>query len=247
MVVDSDLSNYKDFIDSITKKYPPGYLEVSHVQYYDNVLKNFPEVKSDQDLMSMFDVHSKEKVVEMFVTYCDPSEKFEPITEWEFDVEEQPENNTEEDDDDYLRNPLPENEYVGVDEEIMYLDIVPVNEVHGAPVHAPGCSEKEKKKALAEDGSEDESEDGLEDEFEDEDETEDDEDQPYEEVNPHSIADFDEVDPPMEVGTTYGSMYVFKLALCQHAIKHEFEFNTTKKLQPTSPVLSTRSKRRLSL
>jgi hypothetical protein len=47
MVVDSDLSNYKDFIDSVTKKYPPGYLEVSHVQYYDNVLKNFSEVKSD--------------------------------------------------------------------------------------------------------------------------------------------------------------------------------------------------------
>jgi len=87
MVVDSDLSNYKDFIDSVTEKYPPGYLEIPHVQYYDNVLKNFPVVKSDQDLMSMFDVHSKEKVVEMFVAYCDPSEKFEPITKWEFDVE----------------------------------------------------------------------------------------------------------------------------------------------------------------
>jgi hypothetical protein len=31
MVVDSDLSNYKDFIDSITNKYPPGYLEVAYV------------------------------------------------------------------------------------------------------------------------------------------------------------------------------------------------------------------------
>ena len=96
MVVDSDLSNYKDFIDSVTEKYPPGYLEIPHVQYYDNVLKNFPVVKSDQDLMSMFDVHSKEKVVEMFVAYCDPSEKFEPITKWEFDVEGQPANNIEE-------------------------------------------------------------------------------------------------------------------------------------------------------
>ena len=141
MVVDSDLSNYKDFIDSVTEKYPPGYLEIPHVQYYDNVLKNFPVVKSDQDLMSMFDVHSKEKVVEMFVAYCDPSEKLEPITKWEFDVEGQPANNIEEDDDDYLRNPLPENEHVGVDEEIMYLDIVPVN-----AVDVPGCSEKGKEK-----------------------------------------------------------------------------------------------------
>jgi len=73
MVVDSDLSNYKDFIESVTDKYPPGYLEVAHVQYYDVVLKNFSEVKSDHDLMSMFDIHCKEKVVQMFVSYCDPS------------------------------------------------------------------------------------------------------------------------------------------------------------------------------
>ena len=73
MVVDSDLSNYKDFIESVTDKYPAGYLEVAHVQYYDVVLRNFPEVKSDHDLMSMFDIHCKEKVVQMFVSYCDPS------------------------------------------------------------------------------------------------------------------------------------------------------------------------------
>jgi hypothetical protein len=169
----------------------------------------------------MFDVHSKEKVVEMFVAYCDPSEKFEPITEWEFDVEGQHENNTEEDDDDYLRNPLSENEHVGVDEEIIYLDTVSVN-----AVDVPGCSEKGKEKAVAEDGLEDESENGSENEFEDEDELEAAEDEPYEEVNHHPIADFDEEDPPMELGTTYHNMYVFKLALCQHAIKHEFEFNT---------------------
>ena len=92
IVVDSDLSSYKDFIESVTDKYPAGYLEVAHVQYYDVVLKNFPEVKSDHDLMSMFDIHYKEKVVQMFVSYCDPSETFEPITEWEFVGEGQPEN-----------------------------------------------------------------------------------------------------------------------------------------------------------
>ncbi|KAG2563962.1 hypothetical protein PVAP13_8KG377102 [Panicum virgatum] len=75
MVVDSDLSNYKDFIESVTGKYPVDYLEVAHVQYYDIVLKNFSE-----------------KVVQMFVSYCDPSKTFEPITEWEFVGEGQPEN-----------------------------------------------------------------------------------------------------------------------------------------------------------
>lgn len=44
------------------EKYPLGYLEVAHVQYYDNVVKNFPEVKSDQDLMSMFDIHVRRKL-----------------------------------------------------------------------------------------------------------------------------------------------------------------------------------------
>jgi hypothetical protein len=41
MVVDSDFPNYKDFIESVIEKYPPGYMEVAHVQYYDNVLRTF--------------------------------------------------------------------------------------------------------------------------------------------------------------------------------------------------------------
>jgi hypothetical protein len=57
-------SNYKDFTESVVEKYPLGYLEVLHVQYYDTVLKTFPEVKLDCD--------NKEKIVEMFIAYCDP-------------------------------------------------------------------------------------------------------------------------------------------------------------------------------
>jgi hypothetical protein len=41
----------------------------------------------------MFDMHNKENIVEMFIVCCDPSETFEPITEWEFVIEGQPENN----------------------------------------------------------------------------------------------------------------------------------------------------------
>ena len=33
MVVDSEKTNYKDLIQSVVDKYPPGYLEVPHVQY----------------------------------------------------------------------------------------------------------------------------------------------------------------------------------------------------------------------
>ena len=72
-----------------------------------------------------------------------------------------------------------------------------------------------------------EAEDDSEDEFDDN--TEDDsEEEVYEEVNPHPILDFDQEDPPMEARSTYRHMSEFKLALCQHAIKHEFGFKTEK-------------------
>ena len=87
MVVDSEKTNYKDFIQSVVDKYPPVYLEVPHVQYYDDVLRTFSEVKSNQDLLTMFDMHYKKKVVVLFIAYCDPSESFQPISEWNFEGE----------------------------------------------------------------------------------------------------------------------------------------------------------------
>nr|BAD54588.1 hypothetical protein [Oryza sativa Japonica Group] len=123
----TDRTCFMDFVQSVVDKYPPGYLEVAHVQHYD-VLKTFPEVNSDQELLVMFDLHNKKKVVEMFIVYSDPSEPFKPINEWEFEEEEQPDNNIEPDGDNYLSNPNPLNEHVGVDEESMYLDSVPVNQ-----------------------------------------------------------------------------------------------------------------------
>ena len=96
--IDSDLTNYKDLVESITTLYSPRYLEGVHVHYYDDVLKAFPEIKSDQDLMSMFEKHAKTKVVQMFFAYCDPSEPYEPITEYS-DVHIQSNNNIEGDED----------------------------------------------------------------------------------------------------------------------------------------------------
>jgi len=42
-VVDSDTTNFKDFIESIVNQYPPGYQEVVHVHYYDSYLAAFPD------------------------------------------------------------------------------------------------------------------------------------------------------------------------------------------------------------
>lgn len=78
-VVDCDLINYKDFIESVVEQYPPGYLEVAHIQYYDEASKTFPEVKCDKELMSMFEKYMQRKVVDMFIAYCDPLEPYVPI------------------------------------------------------------------------------------------------------------------------------------------------------------------------
>ena len=42
MVVDSDKINYENIVESVVEKYPPGYLKVAHIQYYDEGLKSFP-------------------------------------------------------------------------------------------------------------------------------------------------------------------------------------------------------------
>jgi len=63
----------------VVEKYPPGYLKVAHIQYYDEGLKSFPKVKTDQELMSMFDKHLKRKVVTMFVVYRGHSDPYEHV------------------------------------------------------------------------------------------------------------------------------------------------------------------------
>jgi hypothetical protein len=40
--------------------------------------------------------------------------------------------------------------------------------------------------------------------------------------------DYDRDNPPMEVGSTYPNMEEFRLALSQHAIENEFEYNMKK-------------------
>ena len=80
MVVDLDKINYEDLIESVVEKYPLCYLEVAHIQYYDEGLKSFLEVKTDQELMSMFDKHLNRKVVIMFVVYQGSSDPYELVT-----------------------------------------------------------------------------------------------------------------------------------------------------------------------
>uniref|UniRef100_A0A8I7B8P9 Uncharacterized protein n=1 Tax=Hordeum vulgare subsp. vulgare TaxID=112509 RepID=A0A8I7B8P9_HORVV len=62
LYIDSDLTIYKDLVESILERYPPRYLEVAHVQYYDPFLKIYPEVTCDQQLVSIFEKHSRKRL-----------------------------------------------------------------------------------------------------------------------------------------------------------------------------------------
>ena len=100
-IIDSDLTNYMGLVESIVEKYPPGYLEVARVQYCDANLQTYPEVKSDQELMDIFEKHSMSKVVQIFIVYCDPSEPYEPKSEWHCHMQSKADSNIEQDEDHY--------------------------------------------------------------------------------------------------------------------------------------------------
>lgn len=161
-VFDSGLINFKDLVDSIVEQYPPGYMEVAHRQYQDDILRIFLEIKTDQELMYMFERHVHTNVAVMFIVYTDPFEPFHPITEWpseELGTQKETKNNTQSDADNYLQNPLIENEFVGVDEKVMYLTSEPVTDVNVAVTHA---QEKDREYGTEED--EDDSESKVEEE-----------------------------------------------------------------------------------
>ena len=96
-----------------------------------------------------------------------------------------------------------------------------------APMSAPVNEVVQKEHDLDDDSESGSAADSaLEDDSEDEEEV--DEEDEYEEKSHHQIVGYDEDNPPMKVGSIYPTMAEFKLALCQHAIKHEFEFKTEK-------------------
>ena len=122
MVVDSDRTNFKDLVESVVEKYPPGYMEVAHIQYYDEALKTFPEINSDHELMCMFSKHRKRRVIIMFITYRGSSDPFVPVIKWDFNDNFRTKNTIEIDEGAHFRNPKAHKEHVGVEKETIYLE-----------------------------------------------------------------------------------------------------------------------------
>lgn len=244
-VVDSDLCNFKDFVREIVDQFPHGYQEIVHVFYYDDV-KKYSEVRTDQELLAMFSKHVDSKKVRMTITYTEPrdvpiAECCHPEISAGLDIpctpslaapslgaasqstehvssqhskpttSKQPVEPSDEPDDDdgCLPNPKPHKEHVGVHDEGVYY-AAPKTHVEGGGLGAQSESDSE---SGSESDKEYEEEDGL---------------IGKDPVLPKPNVAYDPNDPPMSVGSLYPNISQFRLALSQHAIKNEFEYNTEK-------------------
>jgi hypothetical protein len=251
-VVDSDLCNFKDFVREIVDQFPHGYQELVHVFYYSNVTKGSSQVRTDQELLEMFSNHVDSKVVHMTITYTDPkdmpiscmcfhpeiseglnipctpsivcpslaaasqSTQPTPLPSQPTTSQHPPEpsdgsdvDSDDDPDDGILANPEPQNEHVGVDDEEIYFP-TPNTHVGGNDVGEESGSDSQSD---SESDVEFEEEDGL---------------IGQDPLPPVPIVAYDRDDPPMSVGSIYPNMAEFRLALSQHAIKYEFEFNIEK-------------------
>jgi hypothetical protein len=106
------------------------------------------------------------------------------------------------DDDENLANPEPQNEYVSVDDEGLYLAIHKRHMIEESDSASDSKSDEE---------------------YEEEDDLVGKDPLPL-----VPVTAYDRDDPPINVGSQYPNMEQFKLALSQHAIKYEFEYDTKK-------------------
>lgn len=243
-VVDSDTTNFKDFVDDILHTYPCVPTEVVKLYYFCDESNSHVQVCTDQDLVAMFAKHDATKTIRLSIGYFDVSKPDVPIPDWSSSskpavgeaskstlnaasetitadcvpsaitvgqTSSQPtEPSQNEAADTYLMNPHPEYEHVGVDVEGMYSDV----DVDMSDKAKLGKDHKEEY-IPSSDSDEEDSEYDFSDDEEHQDPV-----PPHEPVQVHNNND-----PPMNVGAIYANMNVFRLALAQHSIKHEFEYD----------------------
>ncbi|CAN6289119.1 unnamed protein product [Urochloa humidicola] len=110
--------------------------------------------------------------------------------------------------DEHLKNPEPQNEHVGVDDECLYI-AAPTPKAHMVQdIDSDSDSDSDSQS-----DEEYEEEEGL---------------VGKDPLPPVPIIAYDRDDLPMSVGSLYPNIKEFRMALSQHAIRHEFEFNTEK-------------------
>jgi hypothetical protein len=249
--IDKDTTNYKYFVDEYAKEYPWGLNETLHLSYLDDTLKSYVDVRSDQDMMAMFGRFESSKYIEIKanIVPCTTDQTMIDNTE---NAPQPPSPSSTKPvllQTTYLSNPFPMFEHVGVDEEGMYgveivhVHIPSVGMVDKEHINVDNDKSENEESSEKEESSEDEGSSEKEESSEDVGSSE------KEEINERTttvvemvedwvvqdvILDFtplvvyDKEDPPMTVGSIYSSIAEFKVALSQHAIKNEREFDREK-------------------
>ena len=71
-VVDSDTTNFKDFVDEILDQFPCGYGDVVKLFYFCSESKSNIQIHSDQGLMHMCAKHMNSKCCYLSIAYHKP-------------------------------------------------------------------------------------------------------------------------------------------------------------------------------
>ncbi|KAG2588400.1 hypothetical protein PVAP13_5NG332843 [Panicum virgatum] len=141
-VVDADFTNFRDLVDEVLEKYPPCSNEIASLFYFSMDRKTNIQICSDQDLVEMFAKHKASKCCLLSVCYHNPDSEPPEIPTWEFSgtvhsieapftpsvscpmlPEPSLQSHTQSADTDFLANPNPSFDHVGIDEEGLYIDI----------------------------------------------------------------------------------------------------------------------------
>jgi hypothetical protein len=240
-VVDSDVTNFTDLVTEIVDKYPCDYGDVVRLFYFCMESKANIQICSDQDLVQMFAKHKASKCCLLTLAYHSPSNEPIEIPDWDFSTTvssieppvtpsvvcarlPEPSQSTQNQphEDEYLANPNPGNEHMGVDEEGLYIDC--------GPQHPPPQPNPLIDSPIIDACSDDDSDDDSDVESDDESDEEiiiEDMDDIVKDLEPRQMpdVDYDKKDPPMSEGTLYSNMDAFKIALASHAVKYEFNYD----------------------
>jgi hypothetical protein len=224
-VVDVDRTHFTGLVADVVEKYLHDYGEVASLFYFCREAKVNIQVHSDQDLVDMFAKHRASTTCLLTIVYHSPSSEPPVIPDWDCGspstvnpveppftpsiacpnlAEPSHATTAQSAKPEYLANPNPINEHVGVDDEGLYIDLGPnYPPPPPNPQSQGGSKERESESSGADDCSEIDSDDEVEDI--------DDIVKDREPEQMHDV-DYDKKDPSMSVETVYSDMDAFKIA-----------------------------------
>jgi hypothetical protein len=254
-VVDADVTNFVDLVKEVEDKYPGDYDDIVKLIYFCVERHANVPVCYDNDLLEMFAKHKDCKCCYLTFAYHSPSSEPPAIPTWDFsnawqsienpmtpslhcpsiaqpsqthtETVEPSQTNNETAVIEYLANPNPNNEHMGVDGEGLYMNLgsqpaPPQSQSQG------GSRERDGQESNADTYCETDNDDDSVSDVDYKIEDDVDEIVKYSEPDHMHDVEYDQLDPPMAVGTIYKDMTAFKMALASYALKHEFHYDIEK-------------------